>query len=40
MNAQRQDLADRLSFSYEGEGDNRTITVSGRLQGEAQPQDG
>ena len=33
----RGNLADRLSFSYEGEGDNRTITVTGRLQGEVSP---
>jgi len=30
----RGNLTERLSYSYEGEGDNRTITVSGRLQGE------
>jgi RecT family len=33
----RGNLAERLSFSYEGEGDNRTITVTGRLQGELSP---
>lgn len=33
----RGNLAERLSFSYAGEGENRTITVSGRIQGEAQP---
>ncbi len=29
-------LAERLCFSYEGEGDGRSITVAGRFQGEAQ----
>jgi hypothetical protein len=33
----RGGLADRLSFSYEGQGDDRTITVSGRVSGEAEP---
>jgi len=33
----RGNLTDRLSFSYEGEGENRTITVTGRLQGELSP---
>jgi hypothetical protein len=33
----RGNLTDRLSFSYEGEGANRTITVTGRLQGELSP---
>jgi RecT family len=33
----RGNLTNRLSFSYEGEGDNRTITVTGHLQGEASP---
>jgi hypothetical protein len=33
----RGNLTDRLSFSYEGEGDNRTITVTGRLQDELSP---
>jgi len=33
----RGNLAERLSFSYEGEGDNRIITVTGRLQGELSP---
>ena len=33
----RGNLTNRLSFSYKGEGDNRTITVTGQLQGEATP---
>lgn len=33
----RGGLAERLSFTYEGDGEDRTITVSGRLQGEAEP---
>jgi hypothetical protein len=33
----RGNLTDRLSFSYEGEDENRTITVTGRLQGELSP---
>jgi hypothetical protein len=33
----RGNLTQRLSFEYSGEGDNRTITVSGQLQGEPQP---
>jgi hypothetical protein len=33
----RGNLTSRLSFEYSGEGDNRTITVSGQLQGEAEP---
>ena len=33
----RGNLTNRLSFSYEGEGDNRTITVTGHLQGEPSP---
>jgi hypothetical protein len=33
----RGNLTQRLSFEYSGEGDNRTITVSGQLQGEHQP---
>jgi hypothetical protein len=32
----RGNLANRLSFAYAGDGDNRTITVSGRVQGEAE----
>jgi hypothetical protein len=32
----RGNLAERLSFSYEGEGDERMITVSGRLFGESE----
>jgi hypothetical protein len=32
----RGNLASRLSFSYEGEGDNRSITVTGRLYGESE----
>jgi hypothetical protein len=35
----RGGLVDRLSYAYEGEGDDRTIKVSGRLRGEAQPRD-
>jgi hypothetical protein len=31
----RGNLAERLSFAYDGNGDARTVTVSGRLQGEA-----
>jgi len=31
----RGNLSERLSFAYDGEGDKRTITVSGRLHGEA-----
>jgi hypothetical protein len=30
-------LAERLSYSYEGQGDDRTITVSARLHGETAP---
>ncbi len=30
-------LAERLSYAYAGEGDERTITVTARLQGEAEP---
>lgn len=30
-------LIDRLSYDYDGAGDDRTITVSGRLKGEAEP---
>lgn len=30
-------LAERLSYTYTGEGDDRTITVSGRLHGESEP---
>lgn len=33
----RGNLIQRLSFEYSGDGDNRTITVSGQLQGEPQP---
>jgi RecT family len=33
----RGNLTQRLWFEYSGEGDNRTITVSGQLQGEHQP---
>lgn len=33
----RGNLAERLAFTYEGEGDERTITVSGRLFGETEP---
>jgi len=33
----RGNLTNRLSFSYEGEGDNRTITVTGQLQDESSP---
>jgi hypothetical protein len=33
----RGNLTDRLSFSYEGAGENLTITVTGRLQGELSP---
>lgn len=33
----RGGLAERLAFAYEGEGDNRTITVSGRVHGEVEP---
>lgn len=33
----RGNLADRLSFTYEGDGDNRAITVSGRVSGESEP---
>ena len=29
-------LSERLSYTYEGEGDDRTITVAGRLQGEGE----
>lgn len=32
----RGNLGSRLSFSYEGEGDERAITVTGRLSGEAE----
>lgn len=33
----RADLADRLSYSYSGTGQNLTVTVSGRLEGESKP---
>jgi hypothetical protein len=33
----RGGLAERLSFEYSGDGDDRTITVSGRLSGEVEP---
>lgn len=33
----RGNLDERLSFGYDGQGENRTITVSGRLQGETAP---
>jgi RecT family len=33
----RGGLAERLSFTYEGEGDDRSVVVSGRLSGEAEP---
>jgi hypothetical protein len=33
----RGNLTSRLSFAYEGEGDERTITVSGQLRGESEP---
>lgn len=33
----RGNLTQRLSFEYKGEGDNRTIVVSGQLQGEPTP---
>lgn len=33
----RGNLTQRLSFDYRGEGDNRTIVVSGQLQGEPAP---
>lgn len=33
----RGNLIERLSFSYDGNGESRTITVTGRLQGEASP---
>src|SRR5450755_3946562 len=33
----RGELSDRLAFSYDGEGQNRTITVSGRLRNELAP---
>jgi hypothetical protein len=33
----RGNLAERLSFSYDGTGDNRTIIVSGRMSGESAP---
>ena len=33
----RGNLTDRLSFKYSGSGDDRTITVSGQLQGEDTP---
>ena len=33
----RGNLTQRLSYEYGGEGQNRTITVSGQLQGEAAP---
>src|SRR5580765_331315 len=33
----RGNLTSRLSFEYRGDGDNRTIVVSGQLQGEPQP---
>jgi RecT family len=35
----RGGLAERLSFTYEGEGDNRSITVSGRISGEIEPRE-
>ena len=33
----RGNLTQRLSFEYKGDGDNRTIIVSGQLQGEPSP---
>lgn len=33
----RGELADRLSYEYAGEGDNRTVRVSGRMRGETEP---
>src|SRR5262249_49851121 len=33
----RGNLANRLTFDYAGHGDDRTITVTGRLQNEAEP---
>ena len=33
----RANLTARLSFAYDGNGDHRTITVSGQLQGESEP---
>lgn len=33
----RGNLVNRLSFSYEGQDDDRTITVTGRLQNEVEP---
>jgi hypothetical protein len=33
----RGNLTSRLSFAYEGEGDERTIIVSGQLRGESEP---
>jgi RecT family len=33
----RGNLQNRLSYTYEGEGDSRTVIVSGRLQGEIEP---
>jgi hypothetical protein len=33
----RGNLANRLAFSYDGQGDERTITVTGRLHNEAEP---
>jgi hypothetical protein len=33
----RGNLTSRLSFAYRGEGDDRTITVSGQLRGEDEP---
>jgi len=33
----RGNLTQRLSFDYHGEGESRSITVSGQLQGEAEP---
>src|SRR5262245_5411338 len=33
----RGGLAERLSFTYEGEDDSREVVVSGRLSGEAEP---
>lgn len=32
-------LAERLSYDYAGTGDDRTITVAGRLQGEGEPRE-
>jgi RecT family len=35
----RGGLAERLAFAYDGEGDDRSITVSGRLSGEVEPRE-